>query len=101
MNGLTVTVLVLVIAGLCAAIYVAWPLITAVDRDDAAEFARARDSAAADELEEAIARSLAAIREIDVDHRTGNLSDEDFAALDATERARAAELMRRRDASSR
>ena len=30
-----------------------------------------------------------------MDHRAGNLSDADFAALDSTERARAVELMRR------
>ena len=42
------------------------------------------------------ARSTA-IREIEMDHRAGNLSDEDFAALDRAERARAVELMRRRD----
>jgi hypothetical protein len=32
-----------------------------------------------------------------MDHRAGNLSPEDFAALDRAERARAVELMRRRD----
>jgi len=32
-----------------------------------------------------------------MDHRAGNLSDEDFAELDAAERARAVELMRRAD----
>jgi hypothetical protein len=33
-----------------------------------------------------------------MDHRAGNLSDADFADLDREERARAVELMRRRDA---
>ena len=32
-----------------------------------------------------------------MDHRAGNLSDDDFAALDAAERARAVELMHRAD----
>ena len=36
--------------------------------------------------------------EDDMDHRAGNLSDDDFAELDREERARAVELMRRRDA---
>jgi hypothetical protein len=48
-------------------------------------------------LGEEIERSLHAIREIDFDHRAGNLSDEDFAELDAAERAHAAELLRLRD----
>ena len=47
------------------------------------------------EIDEELERSLAAIREIEMDHRAGNLSDEDFAALERAERARAVELMRR------
>lgn len=49
-------------------------------------------------VEEELERSLDAIREIEMDHRAGNLSDEDFQALDREERARAVDLMRRRDA---
>ena len=49
-------------------------------------------------IDEDLQRSLEAIREIEMDHRAGNLSAEDFAALDAAERARAVELMRRSDA---
>ncbi|MGB0730909.1 MAG: hypothetical protein ACPHQB_06375 [Miltoncostaeaceae bacterium] len=49
-------------------------------------------------VEEELQRSLDAIREIEMDHRAGALSDEDFRALDADERARAVALMRRRDA---
>ncbi len=48
-------------------------------------------------IDEDLQRALAAIREIDMDHRAGNLSDDDFAALDAAERARAVDLMRRAD----
>jgi hypothetical protein len=48
-------------------------------------------------IQEDLDRSLEAIREIEMDHRAGNLSEEDFAALDRAERARAVELMRRRD----
>lgn len=73
---------------------IAWPLVTRVsspvpvgDDDDR----RA--------VEEELERSLDAIREIEMDHRSGNLSDEDFEALDRDERARAVELMRRRDAT--
>jgi hypothetical protein len=50
------------------------------------------------DVDEQLAMSLEAIREIEMDHRAGNLSDEDFADLDAAERARAVELMRRADA---
>ncbi len=49
------------------------------------------------DLRETLDRSLAALKEIEFDHRSGHLSDEDFAALDAAERARAVELMRRLD----
>ncbi len=48
-------------------------------------------------VEDDLSRSLDAIREIEMDHLAGNLSDEDFAALDADERARAVALMNRRD----
>jgi hypothetical protein len=71
----------------------AWPLVArrAGDPppDPSAETGRA--------IEEDLERSLAAIREIEMDYRAGNLSDEDFAELDRAERARAVELMRRRD----
>jgi hypothetical protein len=38
------------------------------------------------------------IRDADLDHRTGKLSDPDFAALDATLRAEAVEILRELDA---
>ena len=56
------------------------------------------DAEARRDVDEQLGMSLEAIREIEMDHRAGNLSDEDFAALDAAERARAVELMRRADA---
>jgi len=72
---------------------VAWPLLArgpgTPPADPDAERRRA--------IQEDLDRSLEAIREIEMDHRAGNLSDEDFAALDRAERARAVELMRRRD----
>ena len=87
-------VLIVAIAALAVVALVAWPLIGAApdapppDPDDDAR----RD------LDEQLGAALEAIREIEMDHRAGNLSDEDFAALDAAERARAVELMRRADA---
>lgn len=87
-------VLIVAIAALAVVAAVAWPLVRA---DADAPVADPRAEARRD-VDEQLAMSLEAIREIDMDHRAGNLSDEDFAALDAAERARAVELMRRADA---
>lgn len=77
---------------------VAWPLLTRSPvPPDGPGVAPAPAGGERTEVEEDLERSLEAIREIDFDHRAGNLSDEDFAALDRAERARAVELMRRRD----
>lgn len=86
-------ILIGALAALVVVAAVAWPLVThrAEDPpDDPVDDARRT-------AEEDLQRSLAAIREIDMDHRAGNLSDEDFAALDGAERVRAVELMRRAD----
>lgn len=71
---------------------VAWPLLRTAPEVQPA--GRGDDVRA---VEEELQRSLDAIREIEMDHREGNLSDEDFAELDRHERARAVELMHRRD----
>jgi hypothetical protein len=87
-------VLIVAVAALAVVALVAWPIVRAepdAAPPDPAEEAR-RD------VDEQLAAALEAIREIEMDHRAGNLSDEDFAALDAAERARAVELMRRADA---
>ena len=86
-------VLIVAVAALAVVALVAWPLVRAepdAPTPDPGEDAR-RD------VDEQLAAALEAIREIEMDHRAGNLSDEDFAALDAAERARAVELMRRAD----
>ena len=85
-------VLIAVISVLLVAL-VAWPLLTR--QQDPLPAYQEDDRRA---VEEELQRSLDSIREIDMDHRAGNLSDEDFEALDRDERARAVELMRRRDA---
>lgn len=85
--------LILALVALLAVAVVAWPLIRPEDGATPGE-ARAEERRA---IEEDLQRSLAAIRELDMDHRAGNLSRADFDALDARERARAVELMRRRD----
>jgi hypothetical protein len=86
-------VLIVVIVALLVVIVLAWPLLSRPAGEAPAD---PRDEARR-AVEEDLERSLAAIREIEMDHRAGNLSDEDFAALDRAERARAVELMRRRD----
>ena len=89
-----VGVLIVAIAALAVVAIVAWPLVSASpDAPPPDPGADARR-----DVDEQLERSLEAIREIEMDHRAGNLSDEDFAALDAAERARAVELMRRADA---
>ena len=87
-------VLIVAIAALAVVALVAWPLVR-VDADAAPPDP---DAEARRDVEEQLGMALEAIREIEMDHRAGNLSDEDFSALDAAERARAVELMRRADA---
>lgn len=90
---MAVGILIVALAALAMVAAVAWPLVThrvEDPPDDPVNDARRT-------AEEDLQRSLAAIREIDMDHRAGNLSDDDFAALDGAERARAVELMRRAD----
>ena len=48
-------------------------------------------------VDDDLQRTLASIKEIEFDHASGHLSDEDFSTLDADERAKAIELMRERD----
>jgi hypothetical protein len=87
-------VLIVAVAALAVVALVAWPLVRA-EADTAPPDPEAD---ARRDVDERLGMSLEAIREIEMDHRAGNLSDEDFAELDAAERARAVELMRRADA---
>lgn len=91
MNAVVVVVVVLLCGALALA--VAWPLLRPVPEAADPADADAERRAVEDELRQ----SLEAIKEISFDRDSGHLSDEDFAALDADERARAIELMRRRD----
>jgi hypothetical protein len=86
-------ILIVAIAALAVVALVAWPLV----RVDASAPPPDPDAEARRDVEEQLGMALEAIREIEMDHRAGNLSDEDFSALDAAERARAVELMRRAD----
>ena len=82
----------LVVLGVVAAIAVPLVLERMQGTSEAAPVTAA-DQDLADEID----RELRAIREIDFDHRAGNLSDTDFAELDRAARSAAADLIRRRD----
>jgi hypothetical protein len=86
-------VILVAVVALAVVAAVAWPLVR--NRGDDAGAGGGDDRRQA--LQDDIDQSLRAIREIDFDHKTGNLGDADFAELDAVERARAAELLRQRD----
>ncbi len=86
-------VVVVAVFALAAVALVAWPLVQRPPDDGPAVPADEARRA----IDEDLQRSLEAVREIEMDHRAGNLSDEDFAALDAAERACALELMRKSD----
>ena len=90
-----VAIVLLSIVALAAVAVVAWPFL----RESGPDPQATGDDPARRELQDDIERSMRAIREIEFDHRAGNLSDEDFQELDRAERARAAELLRRRDES--
>lgn len=88
-----VIALVAVVLALGVGLAVAWPLLR---RSDAQEDATPADRR--ERLEEQLEASLRAIREIEQDHLSGGLSDEDFETLNTDERTRAVALMRRLDA---
>lgn len=85
---------VLAVVTLAVVAAVAWPLLARRPDDLPPDPALAARAA----IDEDLQRSLEAIREIEMDHRAGNLSDDDFAQLDGAERAKAVELMNRADA---
>lgn len=90
----TIVGLVLVLA---AAFYVAWPLLAGAPATR--EPAVAPEDAPGDpEHEKELA--LRAIREADFDHRTGKLSDEDYASLREELEGRALNAMAEIDAAS-
>jgi hypothetical protein len=86
---------VVVVLFVAVALLVAWPLLYG-PAPESVEAPRVADEQRR-QVEEDLDRTLAAIKEIEFDRAAGHLSDEDFRALDADERARAVELLRRRD----
>jgi hypothetical protein len=70
------------------------PWRTAVRRSDEAP------GSALAELETAREAKYAEIREAELDHRTGKLSDEDYEAVDGALRSEAIEILRELDAAT-
>ena len=75
---------------------VAW-LVLAPLRSGAADRAVGQESADHAELEARKEAKYREIRDAELDHRTGKLSDADYRALDRELRAEAVELIRRLD----
>jgi hypothetical protein len=71
---------------------VAWPVIHGIQTPEP----EVLEDPARVALEDEIAASMQAIREIQEDRAAGNLSEVDFIALERAERANAARLLRRR-----
>jgi hypothetical protein len=89
MEFLAVFVVLLVVVLIVAA-----PLLRAPDRDAPDS---ARPGARVADLEAAREAKLREIRDAELDHRTGKLSAEDFARVDAALRSEAAEILRALD----
>jgi type II secretory pathway component PulM len=79
---------VLVIAVLAAVVMVVSAPLRAARREEAGSGPELR------ELEAAREAKYREIRDAELDHRTGKLSDEDFQALDGSLRAEAIEILR-------
>jgi len=84
------------LVGLVVVGLIAWPLINRRSGELLPE-----DNPELRELNERVETALRTVREIDFDHRAGNLSEADYRDLDRAARAEAARLLRRRDALER
>ena len=92
---MVVVVLVSVAIFVAAASVIAWPVVRGDQVPDAGPSGAAEERTRVDDD---LQRTLASIKEIEFDHASGHLSDEDFSTLNADERAKAVELLRARDA---
>jgi hypothetical protein len=75
-------------------VFVARPFLREPDPDSDRLDAQSEAERRALELAEARDRALAALKELEFDHRTGKVSDEDYRALVGPLRARAAAALR-------
>ena len=88
---------VMVLLGLVV-LFVSAPLRRSSPTDELSEELTAGDQGSElRELESARDAKLRELRDAELDHRTGKLSDHDFEALDATLRAEAIEILRSLD----
>jgi hypothetical protein len=91
--------LLLALLAVAAILLIGWPLLHAAGAEDVVP----ETTAAADELvhlREERDQALEALRDLELDRRTGKIADEDFAVLDAELRSRAAaaiEALERRE----
>lgn len=91
-----VTVLLfLVLLGATLA-YVGWPLLQPALAEEGPSLAERRRVDLQDEKE----RLLGAIKDLDLDHRTGKMGDVDYEALTGRLKAEAADVLRRLDQSA-
>jgi hypothetical protein len=92
--SVVIVALVAVVIFVAAATVIAWPLVRG-ERipDEVVTDAEQHRRQVDDDLQ----RTLAAIKEIEFDHASGHLSDEDFSTLDTDERTKAIQLLRERD----
>lgn len=90
-------ILLLAVVAVAAVLYVALPLLREPTRTDLVETASPGQRARLRLREERDA-ALEALKELEFDHRTGAISDEDYAGLVGEYRARAAEALRALDA---
>jgi hypothetical protein len=81
-----------------AVLFVARPFLRRQGRDDDALVAPDAAERRRLELEEERDRALAALRELEFDHRTGKVSDDDYRVLVGELRQRAGEALRALDA---
>ena len=89
----TMAIAAAAVLGMGCTVFVIWPFLR---REPAAGLGLDSESLA-DELADEKSKLLVALKEIEFDHRTGKLSDEDFQKLDGEYRARALEVLRRID----
>ena len=82
-----------------AVVVVAWPFLREPGLDPERDRLQSPDAAERKRLElaEERDRALAALKELEFDHRTGKVSDEDYRALVGPLRRRAAETLRALD----
>ncbi len=91
-----ITIVGLVVV-LCAAVYVAWPLLAPAEPAEALSGGSAVNERSPEKEKDL---ALQAIKEAEFDHRTGKLSDEDYAKLRAELEARALHALAELEAAS-